>query len=96
MGKERRRRKEGRLRGGLGILLAAAMLKTPFKNVKKRFDADEVGGAPFIGVEKLVIKSHGSSKAQSICGSIMQVYNMHKNNLIGKIKDSLPEIQSAE
>ena len=72
------------------------MLKGSFKKIQAVLDYNQQGGAPFIGVEKLVIKSHGSSKAQSICGSIMQVYNMHKNNLIGKIKDSLPEIQSAE
>ena len=27
--------------------IAAAMLVKPFRNVKKYFDADEVGGAPF-------------------------------------------------
>ncbi len=76
--------------------IGGALLKGSFKKIQAVLDYNQQGGAPFIGVEKLVIKSHGSSKAQSICGSIMQVYNMHKNNLIGKIKDSLPEIQSAE
>ncbi len=39
--------------------IAAAMLVKPFRNVKKYFDADEVGGAPFIGLKSLVVKAHG-------------------------------------
>lgn len=66
--------------------IAGAMLKKKFKNIQKVMDYNAGGGAPFIGVEKLVIKSHGSSKAKSICGSIMQVVNMHKAGLIEKIK----------
>lgn len=76
--------------------IGGALLKSSFKKIQAVMDYNQSGGAPFIGVEKLVIKSHGSSKAQSICGSIMQVYNMHKNDLIGKIKASLPEISPAE
>ena len=76
--------------------LGGALLKGSFNKIRSLMDYNQSGGAPFIGVEKLVIKSHGSSKAQSICGSIMQVYNMHKNDLIGKIKTGLGEAVSAE
>ncbi len=76
--------------------LGGALLKGSFNKIRSLMDYNQSGGAPFIGVEKLVIKSHGSSKAQSICGSIMQVYNMHKNDLIGKIKAGLGEAVSAE
>ena len=76
--------------------LGGALLKGSFNKIRSLMDYNQSGGAPFVGVEKLVIKSHGSSKAQSICGSIMQVYNMHKNDLIGKIKAGLGEAVSAE
>lgn len=76
--------------------LGGALLEGSFNKIRSLMDYNQSGGAPFIGVEKLVIKSHGSSKAQSICGSIMQVYNMHKNDLIGKIKAGLGEAVSAE
>lgn len=68
--------------------IAGAMLKKKFKKLQTVMDYNAGGGAPFIGVEKLVIKSHGSSKAKSICGSIMQVVNMHKAGLVDKIKRS--------
>ena len=76
--------------------IAGAMLKKSFGKIRNLMDYNQNGGAPFIGVEKLVIKSHGSSKAKSICGSIMQVYEMHKNDLIGKIKESLAQSKEEE
>lgn len=65
--------------------LAALMLKPAFKNVKEVMDYNKSGGAPFLGVSKVVIKSHGSSKADAICGSILQAWNFAKNNLIENI-----------
>ena len=76
--------------------IAGAMLKKSFGKIRNLMDYNQNGGAPFIGVEKLVIKSHGSSKAKSICGSIMQVYEMHKSDLIGKIKESLAQVKTEE
>lgn len=69
--------------------LAAAMLKTPFKNVKKRFDADEVGGAPFIGLNSLVVKAHGSANARSIKNAIKQCVTFTEADIVNKIKDKL-------
>jgi glycerol-3-phosphate acyltransferase PlsX len=76
--------------------IAGSMLKKNFKNIAQRMDYNKNGGAPFLGVEKLVIKSHGSSKAESICGSIMQVVNMHKNKLIVNLKNELPISEPAD
>ncbi|MDD3393172.1 MAG: phosphate acyltransferase PlsX [Anaerotignum sp.] len=72
-----------------GYKVAAAMLKTPFKNVKKRFDSDEVGGAPFIGLKSLVVKAHGSSNARAIKNAIRQCVLFTEADIVGKIKDKL-------
>ena len=69
--------------------LAAAMLVKPFKNVKKRFDADEVGGAPFIGLKSLVVKAHGSSNAKAFKNAVRQCVLFTEADIIGKIKDKL-------
>lgn len=69
--------------------IAAAMLKTPFRNVKKRFDSDEVGGAPFIGLKSLVVKAHGSSNARAIKNAIRQCVLFTEADIVGKIKDKL-------
>ncbi|WP_304508270.1 phosphate acyltransferase PlsX [Anaerotignum sp.] len=69
--------------------LAAAMLKTPFKNVKKRFDSDEIGGAPFIGLKSLVVKAHGSSNARAIKNAVRQCVLFTEADIVEKIKDKM-------
>ena len=52
--------------------LGALMAKGAFGKVKKRFDYREVGGAPFLGLNHIVIKAHGSSDALAIKNAIRQ------------------------
>lgn len=68
---------------------AAAMLKTPFRNVKKFMDSDEIGGAPFIGLKSLVVKAHGSSNAKAFKNAIRQCVLFTEADIIGKIKDKI-------
>ncbi len=49
-----------------GFLLVPA-----FKQLKKRLDYAEYGGSPLLGINGLVIKAHGSSKAKSIKSTIL-------------------------
>lgn len=42
------------------------------KDLKHRFDANEHGGAPILGISKPVIKAHGSSDANAIKNAIRQ------------------------
>ena len=42
------------------------------KELKKRFDAAEHGGAPLLGISRPVIKAHGSSDANAIKNAIRQ------------------------
>lgn len=69
--------------------LPAAMLIKPFQNVKKSFDADEVGGAPFIGLNALVVKAHGSSNAKAFKNAVKQCVLFKEADIVGKIKDKL-------
>ena len=69
--------------------IAAAMLVKPFRNVKKYFDADEVGGAPFIGLKSLVVKAHGSSNAKAFKNAIRQCVLFKEADIVGKIQDKL-------
>ncbi|MBQ2875821.1 MAG: phosphate acyltransferase PlsX [Clostridia bacterium] len=47
-------------------------MKDKIKEMKQRFDASEHGGAPLLGVQKPVIKAHGSSDAKAIKNAIRQ------------------------
>ena len=57
---------------GLKGKIAGALVKKPLHDMKKRFDANEVGGAPILGVSKPVIKAHGSSNAKAFKNAIRQ------------------------
>jgi glycerol-3-phosphate acyltransferase PlsX len=72
--------------------IGAALMKPSFKKLKDRLDYNKVGGAPFLGCKKIVIKTHGSSKAESITAAILQAQTMSKMNLIEKIKSGLEKI----
>jgi glycerol-3-phosphate acyltransferase PlsX len=78
--------KKNILAGGLRAKLGYLLLKPALKNVKKELDYSEQGGAVLLGLEKLIVKSHGSSKAKSIKASVLQAVKLHKSNVINEIK----------
>jgi glycerol-3-phosphate acyltransferase PlsX len=75
--------------------IGAFLLKGVFKDLKKKLDYNNNGGAPFLGVEKIIIKSHGASKAKSICASILQAKQMAESGLIDSIRQSIEKYKSA-
>lgn len=72
-------------RGKMGALLA----KKSLKQVIKKFDASEYGGAPLLGLNGLVVKAHGSSNAKEVTNAIIQCVTFNKQNINEKIKVSL-------
>lgn len=54
--------------------LAALLMKNSLKGVKAAFDSEEVGGAPFLGINGVLIKAHGNSSAYAISNAIWQAY----------------------
>ena len=47
-------------------------MKDKIKDMKRRFDSSEHGGAPLLGISKPVIKAHGSSDAKAIKNAVRQ------------------------
>lgn len=89
--------KEGVYSGGLRTKIGALLLKPVFAKVKKKMDYNAHGGACFLGVNKVVIKSHGSSKRKSICASILQAKSLSQSGVCQKIAASVPQTrQTAE
>lgn len=73
------------LRGKIG----GALLKPAFKNVKNKLDYNEKGGALFLGVNKIVIKAHGSSKRKAIKNAVLQAAEYAELGVAEKIKEKL-------
>ncbi|WP_125153766.1 phosphate acyltransferase PlsX [Clostridium rectalis] len=72
--------------------LGGVLLKPTFKNIKKKFDYKEYGGAAFLGVEGICVKAHGSSDKKAFRNAIRQCINFHNGNIINNIKEELIKI----
>ncbi len=81
--------KQGILKGGLRAKLGYLLLKPVFKEIKNIMDYNNKGGAVLLGLNKIVVKSHGSSKAKAIKNSILQAKNMVDNAVIENIADKI-------
>lgn len=68
--------------------LAGLILKPKLK-VFKKYDYREHGGAPLLGIDGVVIKSHGSSDASAIKNAIGQVRSALQNELVAAIRTEI-------
>lgn len=73
------------LRSKIGALLVKPALKETLKD----FDVEQYGGAPLLGLKGLVVKTHGSSKANEIKNSILQCIMFKEQNINDKIKEMI-------
>jgi phosphate acyltransferase len=73
------------LRSKIGALL----VKPALKKSLKAFDASAYGGAPLLGLKGLVVKTHGSSKAQEVTNSIIQCVTFKEQQINEKIKKNI-------
>lgn len=80
------------LKSKIGAALALPALKRTLKD----FDASEYGGAPLLGLNGLVVKTHGSSKAKEITNSIYQCVTFREENINGIIKERIVDAQENE
>ena len=80
------------LRSKIGALL----VKPALKETLKSFDASEYGGAPLLGLKGLVVKAHGSSKANEIKNSLIQCITFSKEDICGKIQENMKQDNKGE
>ena len=73
------------LRSKIGALL----VKPALKKTLKRFDTEQYGGAPMLGLNGLVVKTHGSSKAIEVKNSILQCITFTEQDINGKIRQNI-------
>ena len=59
--------------GGLGGKLGASLLRPVFHNVRDAMDCSQYGGAVLLGLKAPVVKTHGSTKAETVKNTIGQI-----------------------
>lgn len=74
------------LRKNILTTLAAAVLKKGFGSLKDKVDPDIQGGAPILGLDGLVLKSHGNSNAKTIKNVVIKGYTLAKAQFLDSIK----------
>ena len=67
--------------------IGALLVKTPLKKMMKEFDASEYGGAPLLGLNGLVVKTHGNATYKEIYNSIIQCCTFKQQHINDKIRE---------
>jgi len=83
----------GKLKGvfykSLPNKLAAGVIKSDLKEMKKSMDVNEVGGTAFVGISKPVKKAHGSSDAACIFAAVRQAIAFVDSGIISDIENNI-------
>jgi glycerol-3-phosphate acyltransferase PlsX len=69
----------------IGYLFA----RRAFDALRAKMDPRTVNGGVFLGLDGVVIKSHGSTDALGYCGAIEIGYDVVKQELLGRIRDMI-------
>ena len=69
----------------IATMASALTMKEKRKEIKKKFDSSEHGGAPLLGISKPVIKAHGSSDAKAIKNAVRQAIEFVKTGINDEI-----------
>ena len=69
--------------------LGYMMAKSAFDRLREKMDPNKVNGGVFLGLNGVVIKSHGGTDAEGFAAAVDVAHDMARNDLIAKIEKSL-------
>ena len=69
--------------------LSALLLKGSLKDMKKKMDYEEYGGAPLLGCNGLLMKAHGSSKSKAFKNAIIYAEKCVVNEVVAEVKEKI-------
>lgn len=75
--------------GSIRSKIGALLVKPALKETLKSFDSSQYGGAPLLGLNGLVVKTHGNSRAVEVKNSILQCVAFKEQEINDKIRESL-------
>lgn len=83
------------LKGHPLAILGGLLLKPGLRNIKKKVDPAEYGGAPLLGIEGISIVSHGGSNAHAIKNALRVAAELYRDNINLHIKERLTSISQS-
>ena len=78
---------------GLHARVGSLFLVDKLMELKKEFDYAEYGGAPILGINKPVVKMHGSSGAKGVKSTIMKAIDFVEEDVINVIRESIQDVR---
>ena len=87
------------LRDAMGSTLSARIgylfARGAFKALRRKADPNNSNGAVFLGLDGVVIKSHGGADAEAYAGAIEVGYEMVRQDLLANIRDMIGQASEA-
>jgi glycerol-3-phosphate acyltransferase PlsX len=80
------------LRARLGYVLA----RDAFATLRDKMDPRKANGGVFLGLNGIVIKSHGGTDAEGFAAAVELGYEMVRHGLLGKIRQTLDHYARSE
>ena len=71
----------------------AGLVKSDLGQLKKLMDPSEVGGTPFLGIQKPVIKAHGGSDARAIENAVLRAKEYAESGFIADIQANIEHMR---
>lgn len=71
--------------------IGAMLVKGSLKKTLASFDATKYGGAPMLGLNGLVVKTHGNAKSTEVKNSLIQCISFKNQKINDKIREYLSE-----
>jgi phosphate acyltransferase len=84
------------LKTRLDWLLSGVVMRPAMRVVRKRLDTSEVGGAPLLGVNGVVIIGHGSSDGRAIRNAVHQATLAVKGNIVALIQEKIAQFPAPD
>ena len=81
------------LRSSTKSKLGALLVKDSLRDMKKLLDPSEIGGTPFLGISKPVLKAHGSSDAHAICNAVQRAIEYAQSGIIADVEAHIDEMK---
>lgn len=73
--------------------LSALISKDKLKSFGKKLDPEEYGGVPILGIDGMVFKCHGNSKAKAIKNAVIKAYHFAKTSVLEQIRDEFKNME---
>jgi phosphate acyltransferase len=80
------------LKGDILSMIGAFLSRPAFRRSQHKFDTSEIGGAPLLGVNGVVIVGHGQSNARTIRNAVRQARNAVEGQVIETMRESFSQL----